>query len=151
MVACQIPNDTLWSEVVFAAQMKNLLGNLRRCLVGWIFRNCFGIDQPSFTVALMGALPSVKAGPDKPKIAATLATCPIFSACCNIRNLRCNSRSSSLVIDTSPSCFRNLQKMSHESFHIYIKLIADGMMILLVKDQRKTISARLDASDVITR
>jgi|GEM_PF-3085508 len=41
--------------------------------------------------------------------------------------------------------------MSHESFHIYIKLIADGMMILLVKDQRKTISARLDASDVITR
>jgi hypothetical protein len=31
-----------------------------------------------------------------------------------------------------------------------IKLIADGMMILLVEDQRKTISARLDASDVIS-
>jgi len=31
-----------------------------------------------------------------------------------------------------------------------IKLIADGMVIRLIGDQRKTISARLDASDVIT-
>ena len=38
---------------------------------------------------------------------------------CNIRNLRCTSRSSSLVIRSSPSCIRILQKMSHESLHIY--------------------------------
>jgi hypothetical protein len=51
-------------------------------------------------------------------LGTVLATCPALSAYCNIRNLHCTSRSPSLVIDTSPSCFRNLQKMSYESLHI---------------------------------
>jgi hypothetical protein len=56
--------------------MKNLLGNLRRCLVGRIFRNGFGIYRPSFTAALIGALPSVEAGPANAKIAAGLSDMP---------------------------------------------------------------------------
>ena len=56
--------------------MKNLLGNLRRCLVVRIFRSGFGIDQPSFTVALIGALLSEEAGPATAKIAAGLSDMP---------------------------------------------------------------------------
>jgi|TARA_R110002049_G_scaffold29305_10_gene99591 hypothetical protein len=56
--------------------MKHLLSNLGRCPVGWVFWNGFGIDQPSFTIALIGALPSVEAGSANAKIATGFGDMP---------------------------------------------------------------------------
>lgn len=45
MIARQIPHDPFRPEMVFAPQMQNLLCHLRRCLIGRIFWNGFGIAQ----------------------------------------------------------------------------------------------------------
>jgi hypothetical protein len=66
--------------MVFAPQLQHLPSYFRRCLVGRIFWNGFGIDQPSFTILFIDPLPSLEAGPANAKIAATLRYLPsVFS------------------------------------------------------------------------
>ena len=53
MVTRQIPNDPDRSQVIFAAQIQNFLDDLSWRLIGGIFRNRFGILQPSFAMLLI--------------------------------------------------------------------------------------------------
>ena len=59
VITRKVPHNPFGSEVVFAPEMKHLIRHFRRCPVGRVFRNGFGIDQTIFAIALIGALPSV--------------------------------------------------------------------------------------------
>ena len=52
VIACKIPDDPDRSEMIFAAQVKDLLDDLGRGLVGRVLRNGLWVDQPGFAVLL---------------------------------------------------------------------------------------------------
>lgn len=120
MVARQIPNYPDRSQVIFAAQIQNFLDDLSWRLIGGIFRNRFGILQPSFAMLLICFAPSVETGPTDPKIPAGFA---------GVTDLLSVLEHSKFALNVAffvrheyflhPK-LGNLQEVSRESVHIYI-------------------------------
>ena len=105
--------------MIFAAQIQNFLDDLSRRLIGGIFRNRFGILQPSFAMLLICFAPSVEAGPTDPKIPAGFA---------GVTDLLSVLEHSKFALNVAffvrheyvlhPK-LGNLQEVSRESVHIY--------------------------------
>jgi len=73
MVARQIPDNPDWSEVVFSAKIKDLLDDLRRCLICRVLRDRLGIGEPCFAVFSISFAPAIETGLADPEISARLA------------------------------------------------------------------------------
>jgi hypothetical protein len=56
VIAREIPDDPDRPEVVFAAQEEDLVDDLRRCLVGRVFWDGLGIDEPGFASLLRNSI-----------------------------------------------------------------------------------------------
>lgn len=70
VMSLQIPNDPYRTQVIRATQVQNLLDNLRGYCPGKRFFNGWLLYQAGLAILLVGFLPSIKRGPDQPKIAA---------------------------------------------------------------------------------
>ena len=70
VVARQIPDDPDRPEVVFAAQVKDLVDDLGRGLVGRVLGDRFGIDQPNFAVLVVSGFPAVETSPAHAEVSA---------------------------------------------------------------------------------
>ena len=60
MVARQVPDDPDRPEVIFAAQVKDLVDDLEWRLVGRVFRDGLGVDQPGFAALVVSGFPAVE-------------------------------------------------------------------------------------------
>ena len=73
VIACQIPDDPDWPQVIFATQIQNLFCDIWRRLVGRVLWNRFGILQTGFAMLLMCIPPSIEAGSPNSEISASFA------------------------------------------------------------------------------
>lgn len=109
VIARQVPNDPNMPQMILAAQIQNFLDDLRRCLIGGIFRNWLGLLQVHFSMLLIGIPP--------PLYRQALRAMPIFSACWSTLSLRRMSRSS-FVMKTSSTPNRGIYRKCPESPYI---------------------------------
>ena len=61
MVARQVPDDPDRPEVIFAAQVKDLVDDLEWRLIGRVLRDGLGVDQPGFAALRVGCPPAIEA------------------------------------------------------------------------------------------
>jgi hypothetical protein len=80
VIARQIPDDPHGTEVIFAAQVKNLLFNLYWRPVRVPLRDRWSIDQAIFAMLPVGITPSIKTASSNPEVPAGFGDMPcLFS------------------------------------------------------------------------
>ena len=61
VITREIPDDPNRAEVIFALQVKDLLHDLGRCLIGSVLWNGLLVNQPGFAALIICAFPAIEA------------------------------------------------------------------------------------------
>lgn len=127
MIAGQAPYDPPWTEVIFAAKMKDLLLDLRRSAIGMPLRNRWPVHQTGLTVFTISLTPSIQATAADTKISTRLRN--VTGVISVLKNTKFACDLALILAHEHLLCptIASLMEMSREYRHIYKAGVVDAL------------------------